>query len=67
MSKNKEKKSFRVRMIEKAITPIIDRLLRVTYDYYCNHNNIPFMEDNYEIYCQYILSDLKESEVIENG
>lgn len=60
---NTDKMNFREKMVAKSVTPIIYKVLYYSYKYYCEHNNIPYTDDNYELYCQYILDLMKEGEV----
>lgn len=52
---NTDKLTFKEKLVAKNLAPIVYKVLYCTYEYFCEHNNIPFVENNYELYCQYIL------------
>lgn len=64
---NDSKLSFKQKLICCTIEPVIEKVLRSSYIYYCDNVHIPFTDTGFEYYMNDIKYLLQKGDVLNNG
>lgn len=58
------KLNWKQRMVARAIGPTIEKVLRASYQFYCDKFKVPFTENGFEYYMQDIKYILEKGDIV---